>query len=436
MLHKCKDFITYNQLITPADSTLVAVSGGVDSVVLAHLLHSLGFDIVLAHCNFKLRAQESDQDQRFVAQLAKTLKVPFHTTSFETKTIAQQDGQSIQLTARKLRYQWFEQLVQKGCTKIATAHHLNDDLETTLYNLTKGSGIRGIAGIPLKNKQVVRPLLSTSRDEILAYAKSNNLEWREDKTNASTKYTRNFIRHEVVPKLKEVNKSLEKSFRNTSSRLKSANDLVAYHVDNLLDNQVGEEGNLEVSKRAIPEKGRLALVFELMRRFGFGITEVNNVLLQWDKVGTVFLSTSHVLNIDRSSLFIKEHQIQPDAVFEITEDTTEIVLLHQKLVVQKSSKVPPSLKVAKNIALLDWSKLVFPLILRRWARGDVFQPLGMKGKKKLSDFMIDQKIPLNLKSELWVLESGNEVVWLVGQRVDDRFKVETQTDTILRLELI
>lgn len=432
MLNEFLTFIKTNRLFKSTDTVLLAVSGGVDSVVMAHLFSKANFKFGIAHCNFNLRGDEAKKDAEFVKGLAEKLNVPFFITSFETKKYAKENGISTQLAARNLRYEWFEQILVENSFKfIATAHHLNDSIETVLYNLAKGTGISGLTGIPIKNANVIRPLLFAAREEIELYASDNALTWRQDATNQESDYSRNFIRHEVVPKLKKINPSLEETFKATLQRLQSTKQVLEQQVDSVraLCNDTGDD--IFINKSTLQQL-EIATLSAFLKPFGFNFAQCLDVKSTLSEVGKVFKSESHTLNIDRSDVIISKSSAANVIAKEIQDDQLAFENQLFSMQLKKSSGG----RISNDWdASFDYDKLSFPLLVRKWEPGDSFRPLGMKGEKKLSDFMIDNKIPLNLKERVFVLVSENSIVWVIGHRIDDRFKITDTTKNTLNIRL-
>ncbi|MBT8393956.1 MAG: tRNA lysidine(34) synthetase TilS, partial [Bacteroidia bacterium] len=412
---------------------LIAVSGGVDSVVLTQLCHLLKLDIALAHCNFNLRGEESDSDESFVYELAKEMDLEVFIESFDTEIYAKSYKVSIQMAARDLRYSWFEELAEQlGFEYILTAHHADDELETFLINLSRGTGLDGLAGIPEINGKVVRPLLPFSRDEIIAFAKSNKLKWREDSSNRSEKYLRNKLRLEVIPKLKDANPKFLKNFKQTQKFLKDSRIIINDKIDDISNHvitQVLEKQvhfNIQQIKELTYPK---AYLYELFKDYGF--TEWNDIedLLN-AQPGKYVISKTHRLLKDREKLILSELSEDYQKPDLIHENTKEIDTAAGRLIL----KEPETFTTDKiNSIHIDKELLKFPLELRKWQDGDYFYPFGMKGKKKLSKFFKDEKLSLLAKENTWLLCSGNDIIWVVNRRLDDRFKVTQKTKSILKI---
>ena len=411
---------------------LVACSGGIDSMVLADLLERSGHDISLAHCNYSLRGAESDGDRDFVRDYATRNGIPFFTTRFNTEAFANDSGLSIQVAARQLRYAWFSELLAENrLDYVLTAHHADDNLETFLINVGRGTGLDGLVGIPAKNDKIVRPLLIFSRREIEDYAVESHITWREDSSNSSDKYLRNRLRHGVVPVLKNTNPNFLDSFARMQSHLKQSQSL-AEDAAKLVYKQVAfEKGNRILFK--IFELKRLenyrAYLYQWLKDFGF--TAWDDIYDLVDAVsGKKVLSSGFVLLKDREvlELFRREH---PDAeVYEIEKETTQ-VNIPLKLSIRR---VPDITDTAVNVIFADEEKLAWPLSVRKWREGDWFYPIGLGGKKKVSKFFKDEKLSLADKAEAWLLCSGENVVWIIGHRMDDRFKVTDTTKNILQIK--
>ena len=409
---------------------LLAVSGGLDSTVLLNLFVELKCTVAIAHANFQLRGSESEGDEAWVRQMALDFQLPFYTHRFETNNYATENGLSIQMAARDLRYAWFDVLCKtEGYDYVATAHHLNDNLETVLLNFTRGTGLTGLQGIPQKNDRIIRPLLSFTRKEIEDYAKDHQLAWREDSSNATDDYSRNFIRHQVVPKLQELNPSIEETFGRNAERLQAAGELVQNELNRLRETTVHVEGRqIKINKVLIQSFQHPApVLLELIRDYGFNLDQCfEMVLAVQGQPGKHFLSTTHQLVIDREHLIISIHRTDIAEVY-IEAGAKEVMLGPLVMKISKAAH-PPNDRDQKT-AVLDGEKLQFPLVWRTWRYGDAFFPLGMDHRKKLSDFLVDNKVSLTDKEQVTVLESRGEIVWVAGYRIDNRFKASDSTRT-------
>ena len=433
MVEKFKKFVKKENLISPKEKTLLAVSGGVDSVVMCHLFKMAGFDFGIAHCNFKLRGTESDDDAKFVKALSEELEVPYFEVPFDTEKYATDNKLSIQEAARDIRYQWFETIRSKnGFDYIATAHHVDDSLETILYNFTKGCGIRGLHGILPKKNKIIRPLLFSNKKKILAFAATHNLKYREDISNASDKYARNAIRHHVIPALEKINPSLSKTTAENIQRLRETEEVFNFAIE-LLKDQVSEtkHGRLLIYvQKLLNTPARSTLLYELLRPFGYNNDQVTQMLQAIDnQSGAIFYSKTHEVLLDRF-LFIVKNNVKPvQTEFLIRKSDTSVDVGEHQFSFEVINEEPDIFPTEKNTAQFDCFQLSFPLRLRRWKEGDSFYPLGMKGKrKKVSDLFNDEKISRFEKEETWILEtSKGNICWVVGLRMDDRYKVSSET---------
>ena len=437
MTDKVLAFINQQQLFDGTDKILATVSGGIDSVVLCELLHELKISFGMAHCNFGLRGEESDADELFVKKLAKKYEVPFYSENFNTEAFARQEHISTQMAARTLRYAWFEKIRQKyGYEYIATAHHQNDTAETILLNLTKGTGIAGLHGIPAKNGKLIRPLLALTKDDIYEYVTLKQLIWREDSSNETTKYQRNKIRHEVIPVLKEINPNLENTLTQTIQKISGAEQIFNQYL-NQVKTEVIKTGQQAVylAIDALQKVTALPVVLhELLKDYGFNFETVQEIIQAFTAIpGKTFASATHVLVKDREQLVITPKDLGVFGAYEIEPEATYLEVPGLKLHVKQVSAAEYQLPRSRKVAALDVNLLQFPLKIRTWKEGDWFVPLGMNGKKKISDFLISEKIPANLKSQVKVLTSDKSIVWVIGYRLDNRFKVTDKTADILEL---
>ncbi len=411
---------------------LVACSGGLDSVVLSHLMLKGGYEMGIAHCNFKLRGKESDDDEEFVNHFAEQSGVPFYAESFETEKYAAENGISVQMAARELRYQWFEEIRKDfDYDYILTAHHADDSLETLLINLSRGTGLRGLMGIPEQNKYVVRPLLPFSRIQILEYAKSYNLFWREDSSNDKDDYLRNYLRHNVIPEMKEGNSSLLTNVRKTQDFLKDTELLINDYlvlIRKLVMTESKDELHIDVEKlQELPNTD--ALLYELLRPFNFTAWDDISELIHAQSGKQIFSKTHRLLK-DRKRLILTEtQQNKADEEYALGASVAEI---RHPIHIDIASAEHFEITNAHTV-FLDRELLKFPLTIRKWREGDSFYPFGMKGSKKLSKFFKDEKLSLVAKENSWVLCSDGKIVWVIGQRLDDRFKVTKTTRDIIKL---
>jgi tRNA(Ile)-lysidine synthase len=440
LLQKFTEFNHDKHLANRKKKCLLTVSGGMDSMVMCDLFFRAGFPFAIAHCNFNLRGKESDGDEQLVKSLTKKYKVEVFTKSFATKEYAEQKNISIQLAARELRYAWFEELrKEKQLDLIATAHHLNDNIETIIYNLIKGTGIRGLRGIPVRHEHIIRPLLFASREEIAGYQKENALAFREDSSNTDDKYTRNKIRHLLIPFMKEINPSLEKTFGDKIDLFTELEALYEKQVNKPVKGlflQRKEDIYIPIAKLK-KTKNAATILFEYLKDFGFNAEQVDDMLANLDSIpGKQFLTDKARIIKDRR-FFILTQLSQKDFTTQlIQKDDTEVQLPNSHLKLSVVKREVLKISADKNLAFIDLAKLEFPLIVRHWKQGDYFYPFGMKmKKKKLKKFFTDQKVALNEKETIWVIESNQKIVWVAGHRMDERFKVGENTGEVLRVQL-
>ena len=433
MKNKVQQFITEKSLFVREDKLILGISGGADSVCLMHVFLELGYSFELAHCNFNLRGEESDADEYFVKDLAKKYQLKIHVKQFDTLVYAAENKISTQMAARDLRYAWFEKLRIKSNAKyLAIAHHANDDVETFFINLVRGSGLKGFLGIKEKNNAIVRPLLSVSRLEIEKYLKDRGLVFREDSSNASVKYLRNKIRHELIPLLAQMNPSIQQTVKDEMRILDGVAQIYASKVEEVRKDLTQEKnGIVQLEISALLALNPLhSYLYELLSAYGFYAVEAISKALQGQS-GKQFFSSTHQLVVDRENIFIsllnKENE-----VFEITEKTISLVY---PLEINFKVMADKTIIYDNNIAQLDVEKLKFPLTLRKWKEGDKFMPLGMKKFKKLSDFFIDSKFSIIDKQEQWLLCSGVDIVWVLGCRIDERYKLESNTKKVYIAQL-
>lgn len=416
------------------DRFLLAVSGGLDSVVLAHLFKQANYFFGIAHCNFKLRAEASDRDEIFVQRLASGYLVPFWSKSFPTRDVAEKKKMSIQETARELRYRWLEKMREKEDFHwIVTAHHLNDNLETVIYNFTKGTGLRGLQGIPPRNERIIRPLLPFSRAEIEHYLKQADLQFREDQSNREVKYARNRIRHQVLPILKKINPGLLDTFRSNRQHWQDATVFMEERIEQLrrqCETKNGQETTIRLGP-ILNHPAAQTLLFEILRPAHFNGDQCAQMLVaaRNQQVGAQFYSPTHQLLLDRDVLIYKKNR--PHFYLEIllAQDIPEVQLGHHTLEVSRHAGQPRRLPPDAWSACLDARNLSFPMKIRRWRAGDVFCPLGMSGHhKKLQDLFTDHKLSRFEKEDIWILENGNgDICWVIGFHLDERYKIDEKT---------
>ncbi|MEN9523611.1 MAG: hypothetical protein RL065_1988 [Bacteroidota bacterium] len=438
---RLNEFIAKQKLFSANEKIIVACSGGCDSVVLAVLLYQLNYKIVLAHCNFQLRGDEANGDEQFVKLLAEQLKIDFHVICFDTEKYAVENKLSIQQAARNLRYEWFEKLrLEIGFDKIATAHHLNDSIETTFINLIRGTGIAGLTGISSKNNKIVRPLLFADRNEIEQCAKQNNISFRTDSSNLNDDYTRNKIRHQIIPLLKEINPSFEKTMLKNIERFTAVENIFEASVHRKINKALVKLGNeWKINLKLIHHHlAYSTLLFEMLKPFGFNASQVDDIVEAKElKSGAEYFSEKYRMVLHQHFLVITENKPIDNSVIFIQQHQEKAELQNELLKIKVSDRLG-ELKFDdnKNMAMMDFKNITFPLVVRRWKQGDYFYPLGMnKKKKKLSDFFTQQKLSKVDKEKVWLLCSGDYILWVIGMRQDERFKVTEQTKQIIKFEI-
>jgi tRNA(Ile)-lysidine synthase len=440
LLKAFQQYIKQQHLFQPKDKLLLAVSGGVDSVVLCKLCKQAGYDFAIAHCNFQLRGQESERDEQFVRGLAEKYNIVVYTKTFNTKAISQKEKKSIEETARDLRYQWFEEMrIEKKYDYILTAHHANDNIETVLMNFFRGTGIKGLHGILPKQNKIVRPLLFATKNELLAFAEENKLQFVTDYTNAENDFTRNYFRNELIPSVQKVFPEVEENILKNITRFGEAeqlyNQAIALHKSNSLE-QRGNEIHIPVLK--LQKVQPLAtVIYEIIKHYNFTAHQTEEVaaLLQTES-GKYVQSSSHRIIKNRKWLIISPNQTTAAQNILIEEQDKEVIFEVGVLQVEKVQQTSNfKLQTSNHIAQLDLSQIEFPLLLRKWKQGDYFYPLGMQKIKKLSRFFIDQKLSLTQKEKVWVIESNKKILWVVGMRIDDRFKITGKTKEVLQISL-
>lgn len=431
MFQKFKNHIHTNFSFLQDKKLLMATSGGLDSMVLVHLFQKLNFNFALAHCNFQLRNLESDADERFVNNYAEQNKIPCFTTKFDTINYSEIHKLSTQVAARNLRYNWFNEILKlEKFDYIITAHHADDVVETYMINLSRGTGLEGLLGIPSKNGNIIRPMLPFSRKEIENYASENQLQWREDSSNASDKYVRNKIRHHIVPVFKEINDSFLQSFQNTLEHLNQQQSLVDDAVLLVYEKVVSEEKQqLKINISALLYyKNYKAYLYQWLHKYGF--TAWNDVYdLVQSQTGKRIESENYILLKDRDYLLLSQKRMldfEAVVIHSVTENTNFPLNLSFCNISNISNQ-------NKNIIFVEESKLQFPLTIRKWNSGDYFYPAGMQGKKKVSKYFKDEKFTLFQKQQAFILESNNKIVWIIGHRADERFKPENTNQNIIQI---
>jgi tRNA(Ile)-lysidine synthase len=435
MIQKFQSHLATNFLFLENKKLLLATSGGLDSMVMLHLFQNLKHEIAIAHCNFQLRGLESFEDQNFIQDYAVANNIPIFVTQFDTENFAKDYKLSIQVAARNLRYDWFYELLEtKNYDYILTAHHADDNLETFIINLSRGTGLDGLVGIPSQNDKIIRPLLVFSSQEIENYAKENNIKWREDSSNASDKYLRNKIRHNIIPQLKELNPNFLDSFQKTQNYLQESQTMVedaTIMIYQQIAKEVGNDIHFDLLKLKTLQNYK-SYLYQWLQEFGF--TAWNDIYdLVDSQSGKIIYSNDYQLLKDRNLLILSP----------ILEIENEIFFIEKN---QQEVKIPINLSICQvdsisntnqNTIFVEADKLLFPLEIKKWNEGDNFQPFGMNGSsKKVSKFFKDEKLSVLEKQKIWILTSDNRIVWIIGLRQDERFRIEKTTQNILKISLI
>ncbi len=431
MIAEFKEFIAENHLIKQEDRILLAVSGGIDSMVMAYLFLGQQYETGIAHCNFSLRGTESDKDEELVRNFAVAHNLPFFATRFATKAFASKNKLSIQMAARDLRYAWFEEIRStNGYDQIAVAHNLNDNIETLLINLTRGTGLAGMSGMKPVSNRIIRPLLFASRNDIITFQKEKGIKFREDKSNADSKYTRNKIRHLVIPVLKEINPSIETTLNETAERFSGFNEIVLEYISGL-SKKISEEKeqfilfNINKLKKILKNR---AVIYELFKPFGITNALVTDLLkIIEGKTGGQVTTSTHRIIKNRKELIISEKTAAPETEYIVNNEKQfkgfPGISSVKEIMITEAYKIPSD----PGTACIDIQKVTFPMIIRKWKAGDQFYPLGMNQRKKLSDYFIDKKYSLFDKENIFILESDGKIVWIIGDRIDNRFKITRST---------
>jgi len=431
-------FVTKNKLVAPGDRVLLAVSGGVDSMVMSHLFFQMNINLGIIHCNFSLRANESDKDEKMVRDYADKHNIPFYSKQFNTKSYAKENGLSVQMAARELRYSWFEEIrVKKGYDTIAVAHNLNDNVETLLINLIRGTGISGLTGMKPAINRIIRPLLFASREDIIVYCKQNYIAYREDMSNAETKYTRNKIRHLIIPLLKEINPSVEYTLNDTAERFIGITEIVSGYIAGLKERISKQEGELNIFNFSLLKEHlhNSTILYELFKPYGITNARLNDLIKVIDgKTGGQIFTDTHRIIKNRKEVIVSANDKVKDTSYKIADinDLRNV----PGIVSAEYSDVASNFEIPSDhlIACIDSEKISFPLTIRKWKAGDQFCPLGMKQKKKLSDYFIDNRYSKITKENKYILESDGKIVWIVGDRIDNRFRITISTRKALIIE--
>lgn len=440
MQEKFEAFVREQKLFDKNDRVLVALSGGVDSVVLATLMLRSGYTFSVAHCNFHLRGEESNRDERFVRSWAEKNKIKLFVSEFDTYEYMQQKGISLEMAARELRYSMFKNLMtSQGFSLLATAHHADDSAETFFINLLRGTGIAGLHGILPKHDNIVRPLLFATRKDIFDFAKANNIPFVEDSTNEDTQFLRNKIRHRLFPLLKDLCPNFNTVIKKDIDRLRETEIVFRSVIERLRADIIEKESN--ICKINIDRLRKLhpirILLYELLSEYGFNETDSNNVLASLDKEsGKQFFSKTHRLLKDRNYLFITPLNADQHQERYLLNESQNMVNYPMHLIIETLEDLTfVNISKDRNIAMFDKDMLQFPLVLRHWKQGDAFVPFGMRKSKKLSDFFTSEKYSLIDKQQQWLLCSGDDIIWIVGRRTDNRYRISEKTKTILKIEI-
>lgn len=440
MQEKFEAFVREQKLFDKNDRVIVALSGGVDSVVLATLMLRSGYTFSVAHCNFHLRGEESNRDERFVRSWAEKNKIKLFVSEFDTYEYMQQKGISLEMAARELRYSMFKNLMtSQGFSLLATAHHADDSAETFFINLLRGTGIAGLHGILPKHDNIVRPLIFATRKDIFDFAKANNIPFVEDSTNEDTQFLRNKIRHRLFPLLKDLCPNFDTVIKKDIDRLRETEIVFRSVIERLRADIIEKESN--ICKINIDRLRKLhpirILLYELLSEYGFNETDSNNVLTSLDKEsGKQFFSKTHRLLKDRNYLFITPLNADQHQERYLLNESQNMVNEPIHLVLETLEDLTfVNISKDRNIAMFDKDMLQFPLVLRHWKQGDAFVPFGMNKSKKLSDFFTSEKYSLIEKQQQWLLCSGNDIIWIVGRRTDNRYRISEKTKTILKIEI-
>lgn len=440
LLEKVNLYIKEKSLFLPENKLLLAVSGGIDSMVLWHILKTLNYTFAIAHCNFQLRSEESENENMFVHNKANEDNLVFYSTRFDTISYANENKLSIQEAARNLRYEYFFALCQKyNYDFIVTAHHLDDRIETMFINLLRGTGLRGLTAIPIKNNLIVRPMLFATRNEIVEYAKENNIKWCEDSSNKEDKYLRNKIRHNLIPLLIQLKNDFYHIQSDNFTRWEQEMQLIEEYLESEIILYIEKKEEVFVIKKSpfLNNERLQNLLVYYLKKFGFLEKQVYNLFNNTIQTGKYIHSQKYVVMIDRDTWILKPVDENTSLNYEVCVDkTVSEINTPIKLKFSILDKVNiNSLSSVPTIACIDYEKLTFPLTIRKWEKGDFFIPLGMKGKKKISDFLKDIKIQVNKKNDVYVLTNKNDIVWVIGYRLDERYKLTNSTKNIYMVEL-
>nr|WP_122120385.1 tRNA lysidine(34) synthetase TilS [Alistipes megaguti] len=440
LIEAFQHYIDENNLATHDDRILLTVSGGVDSMVMLSLFVRCGYTVGVAHCNFQLRGAESDEDEVLVQKEAAKYGVPCYNRRFETAAEMERTGESMEMAARRLRYAWFDELSrQEGYTVVAIAHHADDSIETFFINLLRGTGLRGLTGISTQVGKVIRPLLFASRREILEYAAANHIPYREDSSNRSTKYLRNKIRLGLIPRIREINPKFTSLMCRNLARLTDAQLFINHGIERIRALAVTSDAGIDTIHldRIDPAFPHEFVIYELLNSaYGFKGDVIDSLChaLEQGATGRRFYARDHVATIDRGRILVSPIAPEDPCLVSVPKGTQRSYCGNAVLYFEYCDiDTIKNFGVPEQIAQLDADRLQFPLTLRRWKEGDWFIPFGMSGRKKVSDFLIDAKVSLPEKQRQFVLLSGDDIVWLVGRRIDDRYRLTSTTENVLRI---
>ena len=443
MINLFKEYISKNNLALPNDKVLLAVSGGLDSVVMLNLFSRIGIEFAIAHYNFKLRGDESDEDENFVRQLAHKYSVDVHVDSCDTKEFSKKNGLSIQEAARELRYSWFDKVcLEHNYSLVAIAHNNDDKIETFFINLFRGAGVKGLKSIPVKRQNIIRPLMFATREQIEAYAKKHKVKFREDSSNKSDNYLRNKIRHHLIPEINEISPGFEDAINKSIDNLCDS-DLILDSIINEKKRQLfssNSNNNIQIDLKELQKLSPVRIwLYYLLSEFSFSrkITDAICFSLENEnRTGLKFSSSDYELLIDRDYLIIRKTTEKVSSKkFSISSDQSAITE-PVEIVIERHNNSPEYIfNESNNIAYFDSDKLRFPLVIRKWEHGDRMIPFGMKGSKLISDILIDKKVDLFKKEDTYVIISGEKIIWLVGHQSSNEFRITTKTRHILTMEL-
>ena len=441
LLENFQKYIQRHELFTHDDKILLTVSGGVDSMVMMSLFVRSGYNVGVAHCNFCLRGAESDEDEVLVAEEAKKYGIVCYNRRFDTLGEMERTGESMEMAARRLRYAWFYSLCDEyGYTVISVAHHMDDSIETFFINLLRGTGLRGLTGISQQMGKVVRPLMFASRKEITEYALANHIPYREDSSNRSTKYLRNKIRLGLLPMIREINPKFTALMRGNLYRLNDAQRFIESAIGKVKSIVIESRDGIDTIHVDMIDADfpRDCVIYELLNStYGFKGDVVDELCkaLEHGMTGRRFYSREHVAYIDRGNIIVTKIDDSDDCEILVEQGAMRSYCGNSVLYYEHTDiDLVTDFSVPSDVALIDEGKLKYPLRLRRWHEGDWFIPFGMTGRKKVSDYLIDRKVSMIEKGRQFVLVSGDDIVWLVGRRIDDRYRITDSTENVLRIQ--